>query len=660
MVGPARTPSFDAEGQLWSPRYQDIYRGGGSPAADREEVGVFLAGNGLAERFARARGAFTIGETGFGTGLSFLCAAQLFVERAPAAARLHFVSVEAEPLTRTVLERVHHAHPGLAPLATELQAAWPDDGDFGGASFARIPLCRGRVVLFLLLGDVEARLPAHPFAADAWFLDGFAPARNPAMWSETTLGAVAAATVAGGTCATWSVAAAVRERLTAGGFEVSKQPGPMPSRKPGSTERRSILVGQKMSSREVAPTWWRPRIDATQRPVRVTVHGGGLAAASTARACADRGLEVTVIAPSDAPPGAADLPLGVLQPRLWSGDVPDAELVAEAFAWTRARLAASEVERAAAEWVGCGVLHPALTAEVSDRLRDRVAAVADRRWAGHPAAEWLDASEVVTRLGRRDAAGVFGGAWIPGGGCYRPAGWAQHLLAHPGIRRVSDPNAAKGADAEVFATGAGTGAGTGIGAGTDALPFDRVGGQLTLIEDPDAGPPHCVVSNHGHVTPAVGGVRALGSTYRTGDPSLATSEADDAHNLQRLAQTLPDLAARLRTQSHRSWTGVRAVTVDRLPYVGPIPDRAAFEAAFTDELLGRKRHGTTVDDSSVWTPRFAQFGHASRGLATAPFAGELVAAMLCGEVLPLREDLMRRLSPARALVRALRVRNPSA
>jgi tRNA U34 5-methylaminomethyl-2-thiouridine-forming methyltransferase MnmC len=174
---------------------------------------VFLAGNGLPGRF---RDGFRIAETGFGTGLNFLAALAAW-RAAGAPGRLAFTSFEAFPLAADAAGAALAAFPELAGPAAELLARW--DGLAAGAAFA------GGVVLTVIPGDARATLPRWEGAADAWFLDGFAPARNPELWEAPLLAEVARHTAPGGTFATYTAAGEVRRALAAAGFAVARLPG---------------------------------------------------------------------------------------------------------------------------------------------------------------------------------------------------------------------------------------------------------------------------------------------------------------------------------------------------------------------------------------------------------------------------------------------------
>ncbi len=174
---------------------------------------VFLQGNDLPARFCDG---FHVAELGFGTGLNFL--ATLHAWRASGVSgALHFTSFEAFPITRDDMAK---ALSGFADYGLEIDAltdVWHPEG--GAYSLP------GNVVLDVVLGDARATLSAWPAQADAWYLDGFSPAKNPELWSVDLMNEVAAHTVPGGTCATYTAAGFVRRSLAAAGFKVERRKG---------------------------------------------------------------------------------------------------------------------------------------------------------------------------------------------------------------------------------------------------------------------------------------------------------------------------------------------------------------------------------------------------------------------------------------------------
>lgn len=175
-----------------------------------ETCHVFLDGNRLSSRLVDG---FHVAELGFGTGLNLLALARLADDL---NVEINFTTFEAYPLSPSDMARAHENWPELSDLAATLRAAYP----LQGGSFSV-----GKVHVDLRLGIAQEELPVWQGKADAWFLDGFSPARNPELWSETLMAEVGRHTTAGGTFATYTSAGHVRRSLTAAGFDVQKQPG---------------------------------------------------------------------------------------------------------------------------------------------------------------------------------------------------------------------------------------------------------------------------------------------------------------------------------------------------------------------------------------------------------------------------------------------------
>ncbi|UCG98276.1 MAG: tRNA (5-methylaminomethyl-2-thiouridine)(34)-methyltransferase MnmD, partial [Burkholderiales bacterium] len=192
---------FDAGGHPYSSRYGDVYASRDGALGQARHV--FLGGNELPLRWA-GRGQFVVLETGFGLGTNFLAAWQAWRDDPERPGRLHFVSVERHPLAAADLQRAAPAP--LQPLALQLAAQWP----LPLPGLHRLPFEGERVVLTLALGDAAELLPQLLLGADAFFLDGFAPDRNPAMWSPPLVKALARLARPGATLATWCTAGALR------------------------------------------------------------------------------------------------------------------------------------------------------------------------------------------------------------------------------------------------------------------------------------------------------------------------------------------------------------------------------------------------------------------------------------------------------------------
>ncbi len=222
--------SWHAGDMPYSEEFGDFYY---SKADGRAECRhVFLAGNGLPDRFA-GKDHFVIAELGFGTGLNFIETWTAWETGAPEGARLEFHSFELRLLDRDDIGRALSAWPDLAAKARELTAAWPSHPD--GDVQIEFESQNRMISLHIHSGLALEQLADAVFAADAWYLDGFSPARNQDMWSAELMDAVATRTAKGGTFATYSAAGWVRRNLQAAGFAVEKRPG--------HTGKRDMSVG---------------------------------------------------------------------------------------------------------------------------------------------------------------------------------------------------------------------------------------------------------------------------------------------------------------------------------------------------------------------------------------------------------------------------------
>jgi len=220
---------LDDAGTPISETYGDIYHSAAGGHAQARHV--FLAGNDLPARW-QGRENFTILETGFGLGINFLATWLAWRNDPSRCASLQFISLEKHPFSAVDLAVAHAAWPEFASLAEEVQAHWP----MLVAGEHRLEVDGGRVTLILVFGDAVETLPVLEATVDAFYLDGFSPARNPDLWSPALCHSLARLAVDGATLATWSVAGGVRQALIEVGFAVEKRPG--------FASKRQMLVGR--------------------------------------------------------------------------------------------------------------------------------------------------------------------------------------------------------------------------------------------------------------------------------------------------------------------------------------------------------------------------------------------------------------------------------
>ncbi len=285
-------------------RFGDIYFS--TDGGLEETRAVFLQGCGLPERWQNMS-VFTVAELGFGSGLNFLASWQLWTETAQAHQRLHFISIEKYPFDQAQLRRALSAWPELEPLSAKLIEAWP--GRVKG--FHRLSF--GTVTLTLIHDDVEAAFEQiDGLKADAWFLDGFSPSGNPAMWSEAVMSGVAQSCAPGARLATFSVAGAVRTALQNAGFEVRKMPG-------FGRKRQRLEADFPGETRKDAP-----KID------RALIVGAGIAGRSIAKALSARQISFDIIDNRNHP-AASGNPAALVKPRFDLQDRPESRFFLSAY-----------------------------------------------------------------------------------------------------------------------------------------------------------------------------------------------------------------------------------------------------------------------------------------------------------------------------------------
>jgi len=584
------TLAFAADGTPYSEAYGDVYHSAEGGVAQARHV--FLQGNGLPERWRGRRG-FTILETGFGFGLNFLATWQAWRDDPQRCARLHFVSVEKHPFEGLDLTFILKKYPEIK--SDELVAHWP----MLVPGMHRLEFANGNVVLTLFFGDIADGLPQLQLAADAIYLDGFAPAKNPQMWEARLLRHLGRLAAPGATLATWSVAASVREALQDAGFAVEKRPG--------FGTKKEMLRGHAVRTK------YAKTIQSSSSAI---VIGAGIAGAAVSERLASRGWQVTLIERHAGPAAeASGNPAGAFHPIV----APDDSLFAR---FTRASflfLLNHWKNLDDLEWQRCGVLQLARDAKEKASQRRALAAL------GYPA-----------RYAQFDEAKS--GLWFPEAGWVRPRSLVEGLLSRFDIERCFDREVsslscendiwkAKDSQEKVIASATVVV----LANAADALRLSphpevrlrSVRGQLTLVPAIE-GLQH-VVLRGGMVLPGIDGVSVVGASYDIGDEDPQLRADSHAGNLARLEQMLPGASRGLDPAKLDGRVAFRAVVRDRLPLVGPLGNGL-----------------------------FGAFAYGSRGLLWASLAGEIIASILAGEPLPVERKLAAAVDPGRFALRAAR------
>ncbi len=585
---------WDEDGLPRSGLYGDVYFSAEDGLS--ETRAVFLAGGGLPEVWA-GRSRFTVAELGFGTGLNIAALLDLWTTSRPPGGHLHIFSVEGHPLDCDDAVRALERWPELAAVTGPLLAAWPRRA----RGFHRIDLPGLDVTFDLAVMEAGQALTAWSGRADLWFLDGFSPATNPAMWRQEVLDLVAARSAPGARVATFTVAGAVRRGLADAGFQVAKRPGFGRKR-----ERLEALLPGEAPGARPAPT--------------VAILGAGIAGASLARAFAAQGLQARVFDPAGAGSGASGNAAALVTPRLDAGLGPAARLYAQAFA--------RAVDLYGAEGPAVVLSREALLLEQGDRDAARFGKVAASDLYPPGALTLEDADAVSTLLGERAA----GAVRFRDGLVIEPKSllerWAPEAAsdAVASVRRdagdwmLLDADGGLVARADVVCLAAGHHSGR----LWDRVALQPVRGQVSLAAGVSLP---VALSWGGYAVPTRQGL-LFGATFDRDREDAEVDPADHARNRDLLAATLPGLAARLPTARIEGRAAIRATTPDHLPVAGPAPGAPA--------------------------GLFVLGGLGSRGFSTAPLLAEHVAALALDLPSPLPADLAAAVDPSRFEARAAR------
>ncbi|MEW6704189.1 MAG: FAD-dependent 5-carboxymethylaminomethyl-2-thiouridine(34) oxidoreductase MnmC [Pseudomonadota bacterium] len=620
------------DGVPFAPAFGDVYHARAGALAQAEHV--FLRGNGLPQRWA-GRERFVVLETGFGLGNNFLATWHAWRHDPQRCERLVFLSVEKHPPEARTLARAHEASP-LRALAGPLAAAWPPlTHNLHSLAFEG-----GRVRLMLAFGDVADWLPELVAEVDAFYLDGFAPAKNPQMWERRVFKALARLAAPQATAATWSVARPVRDGLAEAGFVVQRAPGFAAKGEMTVARHAPAFTPRRAPSRLAAAA------GGTREAVIV---GAGMAGASMAAALQAEGFACTVI---DRQPGPAMETSG--NPGgLFHGVVTPEDGAHARFN----RAAALRAHQQFAPLLDRGML-PGRAQGLLRLQPDEGDAGAMRALLarlGLPA----QYAQAVAPAEASALAGVplRSPAWFyPGGGWISPAHWVRHALQ--GARLVS--GAAVQAVRETPAGWQVLDAGGRVIAAAPVLvlanaegvlplaggpvwPLQRVRGQVTTFRSQVRL--HCPLAGSGYAIDLQDGQLLCGATHQPDDPTPGLREEDHRVNLSRVSQMLGPVEPQGPLSGRVGW---RLVSSDRMPVLGPLPAQDLTAARLDQPRFVPRRKGL-----------YTLTALGSRGLAWAPLAAQTLAAWIAGAPLPVESSLLDAVDVARFASRQARQRTGS-
>ena len=659
----------DPDGTPFAPAFGDVYQPRHGALAQARHV--FLGGNDLPARWC-GRDRFVVLETGFGLGSNVLATWAAWLADPQRCEHLHIVSIEAHPLTRAALASVSR-EPELALLANQLVAAWPP----ATRGLHRLSFAEGRVELLLAFDDVRDALPGITAAVDAFYLDGFSPARNPAMWEPRLFKAMARIAAPGATASTWSVAGSVEHGLRAAGFQTRRVAGIG-----GKREITVATYAPRFTPRggprapSGAPPTSSSHVDGSARPgpeERVVIVGAGLAGYAVAWALAEQGIASTLLErrASIADEGSGQA-AGLFHAVVHGDDGHHARFNRAAALEIRAH-----VHTAIASHGVRGDVGGLLRLDADGPGVGAMQATLDRHALPPEFVRALDAAAASAIAGVTLEAP----AWhFPGGGWVEPRGLARAWIERcrglaqtiPGtdagsLRRVDGRWHLLAGDGTLLVSAstvvlANAGEAARLIGNTD-WPIACRRGQLSGIATarwPQAGRLRIPVAGAGYLLPSLDGISWFGATSTPGDDDLLVRASDHADNLERLGDLLAGVPS-IDVAELIGRAGVRWSSADRLPIVGAVPLASAALHCLGD--LDRSAMSPRPEHPR-FAPRapglFVVTALGSRGIAWSALAGRCVVSAITGAPAPLEADLLDAIDPARFASRAWRAAQAAA
>lgn len=680
--------------------YDDVYFSADDGAAESQFV--FLENNDLPSRFndlfqQDQKKHFTIAETGFGTGLNFLqtCLLWKTIQNTPlnreknVSRKLYFISTEIHPLKRTDLEQSHKNWPELAEFSQQLQAKYPP----AIQGLHCLELTHG-ITLILIIDDAVngfKKLQEHDHpqlknnpnrAVDAWFLDGFAPSKNPGMWSEALFLSMAKLSHFSTTFSSFTAAGIVRRGLKQVGFDVKKVKG--------FGRKREMIRGQfyglpnthphtnkSLSSRQFEPFWpiYRAHKISQKKsdPKTAIIIGAGIAGCSTAKLLADAGLTVTLLDQhNDMMQAASGNTQGVLFPKLSHQQGLLAEFNLTSFLYA-GRFYSTPTFAPHFEKTGM------LQQLKPSKLKDAKALI--QRFQGQ--------EDIVQLINAETASKHAGSAietdclWYPSTGWFRPEGLKQAFKDHSdfqflaqhkvtslhyqpeqdntwqlNIEKLADNNEMTHLEADIVIIANANAANDLLKTLPDntktplQLPLKNIRGQVTYVSSEGLPALNTTVCHEGYICPPDTQKKqySYGASYDLHENSSDLLASSQTYNIKTLTENIAGFdKVKEQTQTLQGRVGYRCTTPDYLPVIGPVPIKSHFQQDFQN--FAKTSKAFIPQPGSYYPGLMLNIAFGSRGFASAPLAAAIIRAYCLDQAFPLDISLLNAVNPARFLIR---------
>ncbi|MBQ4831871.1 bifunctional tRNA (5-methylaminomethyl-2-thiouridine)(34)-methyltransferase MnmD/FAD-dependent 5-carboxymethylaminomethyl-2-thiouridine(34) oxidoreductase MnmC [Pseudoalteromonas sp. MMG010] len=672
---------FNLQGTPVADHFDDVYFSNDDGLAESHYV--FFQQNNIAQRLQNHdRDFFSIAETGFGTGLNFLNTWLQFKAHIAhrqhdnnkvqnqydkSVNRLHFISFEKYPITKSDLTQALKAWPQLAHLSEQLLANYP----ITLAGCHRLEFENGAIVLDLYFGDVQTSINTMSYPAcgvvDAWYLDGFAPSKNPDMWQSSVFNSMVDISRSNATLATFTAAGFVRRGLIEAGFSIQKAKG--------FGRKREMLIGQLTQANQAhsaAPYF----ANDTATLNRVAVIGGGIASSSLLYSLAKRGIHTHHFCQDDAlAMGASHNVQGAVYPHLQAKNSPHSEFFAHSFLYAKRLYKQLLAQGFSFDHSWCGVLQHAVKTPLAQRhenldkkqlwpeeLMHAVSAQQGDELAGistgypgvfFPLGGWINPPQLVNALFQAAKAITINTQPLNSEfNCNieqlekTDEGWMLTANINQKSKTFgpfSDVIVCAGEHSDQFNQ-------------TEKLPIVGVRGQVSHIKASEESKKlKTVLCHKGYFTPHYQGHHCMGATFEKNSKSRQVTEQDNQTNHKQLLSFYQNTAfAPSLGHITSAKAAVRCTFIDHLPMAGQWADQNDYMQAFANLRLGKRYQYNALQKPQQGLHILTGFG--ARGFCSAPLSAEHLIAHLNNEPRPFSERVSQAIHPARFIVRDL-IRN---
>ena len=646
--------------QPYSEMFDDIYYSSGQDeviSGEDEFKHVFFNQNDLAERW-KDNDQFVIAELGLGSGLNCLLTIREWLNHCEVCGvdkTLHYIAIEKYPLSPQSIVELLSRYPELEFICDEFITHYPPAIE---TTHIR-RLFNNRVVIHFKFLDALEALTGENQKVDAWYLDGFAPSKNSAMWSADLFEQLAKNSREAATFSTYTAAGFVKRNLISAGFDVKKVSGYGKKR----DMLKGVFGGAKIKALKYSDKPWfsliadSKVIDSTDESRQLCVIGAGVTGLCMAYAMIKRGWKVTIIDKHSSVAGeTSGNPAAIVYPRLSVNDDVDMSFYTAAYCYSVAMLKRLQKKDSKQFWFDDGIVQSFNEKRLNDIILKYQfnESYVDKpvQSMGTILAALNDSESVFAKL---SSAGVV----LPSKLCavLKEECGENLTMLHAEVDVITNTNnkwqcysdTKQLIESGVLVVANGRGLNN-VGLET-LFPIEYVRGQVAVLNANEKSQNIAMTINGNvHITPEIDGKHYMGASYSHANDSLLIDENETNELLNSLDKMLPSTFE--SEDCVDAWAGFRIISIDRVPIVGAIPDKQFFENEYSDISHGRvdKSYQPAINHKGL----YVSAAHGSRGFTTAFLSAEIIAAQINDEPVPVSKKVLDYLSPARFIVNDLK------